>query len=32
MNFVADEGVDSPIVESLRQNGHTIWYIAEMLP
>jgi predicted nuclease of predicted toxin-antitoxin system len=32
MNFVADEGVDRPIVESLRQDGHTVWYIAEMAP
>ncbi|MFZ1399423.1 MAG: DUF5615 family PIN-like protein [Candidatus Promineifilaceae bacterium] len=32
MNFVADEGIDRPIVESLRQEGHTIWYIAEMSP
>lgn len=32
MNFVADEGVDRPIVESLRQSGHTVWYVAEMSP
>jgi predicted nuclease of predicted toxin-antitoxin system len=32
MNFVADEGVDRPIVESLRQGDHTVWYIAEMSP
>ena len=32
MNFVADEGVDRPIVESLRDDGHAVWYIAEMSP
>ena len=30
MNFVADEDVDAPIVERLRQVGHRIWYVAEM--
>ena len=30
MNFVADEDVDGPIVEHLRQAGHRIWYVAEM--
>lgn len=32
MNFVADEGIDQPIVKSLRQAGHTVWYVAEMSP
>ena len=32
MNFVADEGVDRPIVERLRQEGHRVWYVAEMAP
>lgn len=32
MNFVADEGVDSPIVEQLRQAGHTVLAIAETSP
>lgn len=30
MNFVADEGVDAPIVTHLRDLGHTVWYVAEM--
>jgi predicted nuclease of predicted toxin-antitoxin system len=32
MNFIADEGVDFPIVTRLRQDGHVVWYIAEMSP
>lgn len=32
MNLLADEGVDRPIVERLRQTGHTVLYIAEMSP
>jgi predicted nuclease of predicted toxin-antitoxin system len=32
MNFIADEGVDRQIVERLRQDGHRIWYVAEMEP
>ena len=32
MKFVADEGVDSCIVERLRQDGHPVWYVAEMAP
>ena len=32
MNFVADEGVDWPIVAHLRQLGHLVWYVAEMSP
>ncbi len=30
MNFVADEGLDRQIVERLRQDGHTVSYVAEM--
>lgn len=29
MKFVADEGVDAPIVKRLRENGHDVVYIAE---
>lgn len=32
MNLVADEGVDRPIVERLRNDGHQVWYVAEMAP
>ena len=32
MKFVADEDVDRPIVERLRQVGHEVWYMAEMEP
>lgn len=32
MNFVADESVDRHIVERLREDGHRVWYIAEMEP
>lgn len=32
MNLLADEGVDRPIVEQLRQAGHHVLYIAEMAP
>jgi predicted nuclease of predicted toxin-antitoxin system len=32
MNLLADEGVDRPIVERLRQDGHEVVYIAEMSP
>jgi len=32
MNLLADESVDGPIVERLRQDGHRVWYIAEMEP
>jgi len=32
MNLLADEGVDRPIVEALRKEGHTVLYIAEMSP
>ena len=29
MNLLADESVDKPIVERLRQDSHTVLYIAE---
>ncbi len=32
MNFLADESVDHQIVERLRQDGHHVWYVAEMEP
>jgi hypothetical protein len=32
MNLLADEGVDHPIVEKLRQTGHSVLYVAEMSP
>ena len=32
MNLLADEGVDRPIVEQLRLEGHSVLYIAEMSP
>lgn len=32
MNFLADESVDRQIVERLRQDGHRVWYVAEMEP
>lgn len=32
MNFVADEAVDRGIVERLRQEGHRVWYVAEISP
>ena len=32
MNFVADEGVDAPIVKQLREQGHQVQYVAEMSP
>ena len=32
MNFVADESVGRQIVERLRNNGHSVWYVAEMSP
>jgi uncharacterized protein DUF5615 len=30
VNLVADEGVDRPVVERLRQDGHHIVYVAEL--
>jgi predicted nuclease of predicted toxin-antitoxin system len=32
MNFVADENIDRQIVEKLRDDGHIVWYVAEMVP
>ena len=32
MNFLADESVDQPIVDRLRQDGHGVWSVAEMEP
>jgi predicted nuclease of predicted toxin-antitoxin system len=32
MNLLADESVDRPIVERLRQEGHTTAYVAELSP
>ncbi len=32
MKFLADENLDRQIVERLRQDGHFVWYIAEMEP
>lgn len=32
MNFVADESVDKQIVKRLRDDGHPVWYVAEMAP
>ena len=30
MNFLADEGVDFPVVQRLRGDGHEVLYVAEM--
>ena len=32
MNLLADESVDSHVVDRLRQDGHTVRYIAESDP
>ena len=32
MRFVVDEGVERQIVEGLRNDGHSVWYIAEETP
>ncbi|MCI0698254.1 DUF5615 family PIN-like protein [candidate division KSB1 bacterium] len=32
MNLLADESVDKPIVEQLREDGHDVLYVAEMEP
>jgi predicted nuclease of predicted toxin-antitoxin system len=32
LNFLADENLDRQIVECLRQDGHIVWYVAEMEP
>ena len=32
MNLLADESIGKSIVETLRQNGHNVLYIAEFAP
>jgi len=32
VKFLADESVDQQIVDRLRQDGHSVWYVAEMEP
>ena len=32
MNLLADESIDKPIVDRLRQDGHTVLYIADLDP
>ena len=32
MNLLADESVDGPIVDRLRQDGHRVRYVAELAP
>lgn len=32
MRFIADEGVEAPVVGRLRDLGHSVWYVAEMEP
>ena len=32
MNFFADESVDQPIVDRLRQDGHTVLAVVELEP
>jgi predicted nuclease of predicted toxin-antitoxin system len=32
LKFVADENLDRQIVERLREDGHEVWYVAEMAP
>lgn len=32
MNLVADEGVDWPVVQRLRADGHEVLYVAELSP
>jgi predicted nuclease of predicted toxin-antitoxin system len=32
LKFLADENLDWQIVERLRQDGHLVWYVAEMEP
>jgi predicted nuclease of predicted toxin-antitoxin system len=32
VNLVADEGVDRPVVERLRHDGHDVVYVAELSP
>ena len=32
MNLLADESIDKPIVDRLRQDGHSVLYIADFAP
>jgi hypothetical protein len=32
MNFLEDEGVDGPVVDRLREDGHDVLSVAEMEP
>ncbi len=32
MNFVVDENIDRQVVERLRDDGNSVWYVAEMSP
>jgi predicted nuclease of predicted toxin-antitoxin system len=32
LTFVADEDLDRQIVQRLREDGHVVWYVAEMVP
>jgi len=32
MNVFADESIDRPIVDQLRQDGHNVIYVAELAP
>jgi len=32
VNLVADEGVDRPVVDRLRRDGHAVVYVAELSP
>jgi predicted nuclease of predicted toxin-antitoxin system len=32
MNLLADESIDRPVVERLRQEGHDVVYVAELSP
>ena len=32
MNWLADESIDRQIVDRLRQDGHLVYYVAEMEP
>ena len=32
MNILADENIDEQIIETLRKNGHNVWYVGEMSP
>jgi predicted nuclease of predicted toxin-antitoxin system len=32
VNVVADEGVDGPVVQRLRDDGHDVIYVAELSP